>query len=129
MRTYYILKKKNWNINLYKKDKTRPFIWIEKGKSFSEDYEIIREFESFADTIDIVVNLNKDFIESNNPMCFDTSTTKDEKYIEFLEKQLDKAKELLKKYNNKTSCCEEFMKHRTVQKLRKETNMFLNDKF
>ena len=131
MRTYYILKMKNWNIDLYKKDKTLPFCWIESDKSFSENYEIIKQFESFADTINTVRKLNnEDIIESINSMCFgneDVSITKDEKYIESLEKQFDKAKELLKKYNNKASCCGEFMKHWTVQKLWGETNKFLND--
>ena len=44
-----------------------------------------------------------------------------------LREQLEQAKELLKKYNNKASCCEEFMKDWTVQKLWEETNKFLND--
>lgn len=42
-----------------------------------------------------------------------------------LEKQLDEAKELLKKYNHKASCCGKFMKDWTVQKLWGETNKFL----
>lgn len=101
MRTYYILKKKNWNIDLYKKDKTLPFCWIESDKSFSEDYEIIKHFESFADTINTVRKLNEDFIESNNSMYFeneDTSTTKDEKYIESLEKQNEEMKNIISEY-------------------------------
>ena len=129
MITYYILKLKNWNIDLYKKDKIRPFVWIENGESFSKDYEITKEFKSLTDTINTVVELNEDFIESNNPICFeneDTSTTKYEKYIESLEKRLDKAKELLKKYNKKASCCREFMKHWDVQDLWEETDKFLN---
>ena len=44
-----------------------------------------------------------------------------------LRKQLEQAKELLKKYNYKASCCEEFMKHWDIQKLWEETNKFLND--
>ena len=44
MKTYYILKKKNWNIDLYKKDKIRPFVWVESDEPFSLDYEIIKEF-------------------------------------------------------------------------------------
>ena len=87
MITYYILKMKNWSINLYKKDKILPFVWIESDKSFSEDYEIIKEFESFADTIDTVMKLNEDFIESNNSICFeneDALDTKDKKYIKSL---------------------------------------------
>lgn len=101
MRTYYILKMKNWNIDLYKKDKTLPFSWIESDKSFSEDYEIIKHFESFDDTINVIRKLNEDFIESNNSMCFeneDTSTTKDEKYIESLEKQNTEMKNIISEY-------------------------------
>lgn len=99
--TYYILKKKNWNIDLYKKDKILPFAWVESDKSFSEDYEIAKQLESFADTINLVRKLNEDFIKSNNSMCFeneDTSTTKDEKYIESLEKQNEDMKNIISEY-------------------------------
>ena len=34
-----------------------------------------------------------------------------------LRKQLEQAKELLKKYNYKASCCGEFMKHWDIQNL------------
>lgn len=101
MRTYYIIKMKNWNIDLYKEDKILPFAWVESDKSFSEDYEIIKEFKSFADTINVVRKLNEDFIESNNLMCSeneDTSTTKDEKYIESLEKQNTEMKNIISEY-------------------------------
>ena len=131
MKTYYILKMKNWSIDFYKKDRCiLPFVWVESDKSFSENYEIIKQFESFADTINVVRRLNEDFIESNNLMYFenkDTLNTKDEKYIKSLEKQLDKAKKLLKKYNNKASCCRRFMEDWTTQNLWEETNKFLNN--
>ena len=103
MRTYYILKKKNWDIDLYKKDKILPFNWVESDKSFSEDYEITKHFESFADTINVVRKLNEDFIKSNNLICFENEdglNTKDKKYIESLEKQNMEMKNIISEYYN-----------------------------
>ena len=101
MKTYYILKKKNWNIDLYKKDKILPFAWVESDEPFSKDYDIIKQFESVGDAIYIASKLNDDFIESNNSMYFeneDISTTKDEKYMESLEKQNEDMKNIISEY-------------------------------
>ena len=43
--------------------------------------------------------------------------TLDEDYYEELKERLHKAESLLQQYNNKASCCGQFMKDITVQKL------------
>lgn len=99
MRTYYILKMKNWDIDLYKKDKILPFNWVESDKSFSEDYEITVQFESFADTINTVRKLNEDFIESNNSIYSENDEILiDKKYVESLEKQNTEMKNIIAEY-------------------------------
>lgn len=99
MRTYYILKMKNWNIDLYKKDKILPFVWVESDKSFSGDYEITVQFESFADTVNTVRKLNEDFIESNNSIRSENDEILiDKKYVESLEKQNTEMKNIIAEY-------------------------------
>ena len=53
--------------------------------------------------------------------------TLDEDYYEELKERLHKAESLLQQYNDKASCCGQFMKDTTVQKLWEETKKFLEE--